>query len=148
MPEIPHVDETLVDGANHEDVPCSQPSGPNPDVETLIPDLPEINTMKAMGGAEGPHEPLGFMGRTHLNESELRSITKYAEYHGVDVGNVTIQQVWESPEGIGHWATVGLNLNRRSDIGQCFGRAIGHNFQARKIYADLSDEEKLNFRQN
>lgn len=51
-------------------------------------------------------------------------------------------------EGLAHWATLGQSCDARSAMGNQLMRALKHDGEARAMYMDLPDTEKIRFRKN
>jgi hypothetical protein len=79
--------------------------------------------------------------------SEKRALMKYREHHGLGASvEVTKEMVEESAEGLGWWACHGLELGTRSNIGQCFSRAMSWEPDMKEIYGELDFNLKERFR--
>ena len=75
-----------------------------------------------------------------------RALRMYAEHHKLPVADVTEKLLEESPEGLEHWACLGLDMGARSATGQAINRAFARSSKAKEIYKWLGEDLKRKFR--
>ena len=87
------------------------------------------------GGASG-------VERGELTEGHKLAIKNYEEATGK---KLTVDELIASKEGIGYWATQGLDMGARGAIRQQFKRALTWDQAAAQIYNGLEDSQKKSF---
>lgn len=80
------------------------------------------------------------------SQSEQVAIQLYAKEHGLAVDKVRLADVQRSTEGVLHYAMMGQDWGGRSNLSQCFKRALKHQGGDAKIYHDLDERLRREYR--
>ena len=132
----------------------SSQNGASGDEQDAGDEFPLVPTSWA-GGANGtPETQKEPQADSQADEVELSGVTpaeahaiaQYAKVHGLSQGQVQLSQVQASEEGILHYAMMGQDWGSRSNNSQCFQRAIRHRPGDKKIYMDLDDKLRAEYR--
>lgn len=78
--------------------------------------------------------------------SEQQAIQHYAKQHGLGVEKVRLADVQKSKEGVLHYAMMGQDWGARSNLSQCFKRALKHQVGDTRIYLDLDERMRKEYR--
>lgn len=117
-------------------------------LEETLPAREDVIQAAAMGPEEMPD------GAPAVNDpdwdqcspSEQWAIEQYAKHHELAVGNVRFLEVQNSKEGALHYAMMGQDWSARSNLSQCFKRALRHQPADAKIYLDLDERLRKEYR--
>jgi hypothetical protein len=80
------------------------------------------------------------------SQSEQVAIQQYAKEHGLAADEVRLADVKRSKEGVLHYAMMGQDWGSRSNLSQCFKRALKHQAGDTKIYLDLDERLRKEYR--
>eukprot|EP00973_Karenia_brevis_P056958 7922815-Karenia_brevis.AAC.1 len=75
-------------------------------------------------------------------------LAKYANAKNMEVGEVTVDTLKNSGEGLVYWCTKDIDFGARSPKSQAFMRALNWNQKWLNLYPNLLDSAKLSFRKH
>ena len=81
-------------------------------------------------------------------EAKAAALENYSKKHGLDISNVTMEQIDKSPEGSFYWATQHQDTSGRGPGAQALSRAFKYRPDVKASYGILLDEYKVEFRRS
>ena len=126
-------------------------SGDEQDAGDEFPLVPTSWAGGANGTPETQKEPQAdsqadVVELSDVSPAEVNAIAQYAKAHGLSPEQVQLSEVQESKEGILHYAMMGQDWGSRSNNSQCFQRAIRHRPGDKKIYMELDEKLRVEYR--
>ena len=146
--------ESSQNGASGDEQDAGVPTHPQAAGLSEIHEFPLVPTSWA-GGANGTPETqkepqadsqADVVELSDVTPAEAHAIAQYAKVHGLSQGQVQLSQVQASEEGILHYAMMGQDWGSRSNNSQCFQRAIRHRPGDKKIYMELDEKLRVEYR--